>query len=326
MSDQGCTRRWEAEAERDGRLTQDARAAYERHVQHCADCASERAELAQLGEALRASHAELRDDIVLRRVRQNVLSGANREVLKSEPAQVWGSGRVRAALLLLMAAGALTAVWLVRRATAPGPEPVALHLVAHSGARFEHERRGRLEYVVLNDGTLDIAFDRRLHAELLVRVPDGEVRDYGTKFRVTVREGRTDELAVREGAVVLRRYGLQDRIVRAGEVFKAEPIATTVTAIDAGRLGAPPTAAVDVGRPEAPASLPPSLNAAHKPPNNKSARPTPDQQDRAYLHILALVKEGRTAEARVAAQLYQREYPNGFRRSEVERIALSPAH
>jgi hypothetical protein len=320
MSDRGCTRRWEAEALRDGRVSEDARAAYEFNFQHCADCTSERAELAQLGEALRAGHAELRDDIVLRRVRQNVLSAANREVLKSESTRGWGSGRVRAALLLLMAAGVTTAVLLVRYATTTEPEPRALQLNAHGGAHFSHERRGHLEYIELNDGTLDIAFDRRRHAELLVRVPDGEVRDYGTKFRITVREGRTDEIAVREGAVLLRRSGLQDRMVRAGEVFKAAPVTPPMAASDAGGPAAPPLAAVYTAAPSPPPSA--AIDPERKLPT-KSMRPTPDMQDRAYLHILALVKEGRRAEARVAAQEYQRDYPNGFRRSEVERIASS---
>jgi hypothetical protein len=37
--------------------------------------------------------------------------------------------------------------------------------------------------------------------------------------------------------------------------------------------------------------------------------------------VIALVREGRSDEARLAARAYLKRFPNGFRRTEVETIA-----
>jgi hypothetical protein len=47
-------------------------------------------------------------------------------------------------------------------------------------------------------------------------------------------------------------------------------------------------------------------------------------EDEAYLHIVALLREGRSAEARLAAFAYLRAYPAGFRRIEVNQVASTP--
>jgi hypothetical protein len=45
------------------------------------------------------------------------------------------------------------------------------------------------------------------------------------------------------------------------------------------------------------------------------------EEDAAYLRVLALLREGRREEARLAAASYLGKFPKGFRRAEVERIA-----
>jgi hypothetical protein len=44
-------------------------------------------------------------------------------------------------------------------------------------------------------------------------------------------------------------------------------------------------------------------------------------EDAVYLHVLALLNEGRDAEARLAAHEYLRRFPHGFRQREVRAIA-----
>jgi hypothetical protein len=331
MSAPGCVRRWEAEAARDGRLADDAREAYLLHAQRCADCRAEQRALDELRVTLRASSPLIADEMAVRRVRQNVLSAFNREVLRARPAFTASRGvRVGGLILLLSAAAALL---LVARTRRPAPEPAALQLIAEPGARFVHERRANLEYVVLSDGTLELSFKRGLRMALLVRVPDGAIRDYGTVFRVSVREGRTQRIVVREGAVLLQRRGLPDRMVLAGEVFDAEPSVPSPAVLPAADLlesasAPPPTAAVaspDIAKKPAPRKD--ASSSKHH--EHVAAVPAPadgfELQDRAYLRIVALLHEGRGAEARVAAQEYQRDFPDGFRRGEVERIASQPA-
>jgi DNA-directed RNA polymerase specialized sigma24 family protein len=59
-----------------------------------------------------------------------------------------------------------------------------------------------------------------------------------------------------------------------------------------------------------------------------AARPSADddkvEEDLAYLRIVALLAEGRQAEAVLAAQAYLGRFPEGFRRPEVRTVALGP--
>ncbi|HEX4354989.1 MAG TPA: hypothetical protein VHZ95_18790, partial [Polyangiales bacterium] len=47
-------------------------------------------------------------------------------------------------------------------------------------------------------------------------------------------------------------------------------------------------------------------------------------EDAAYLRIIALVREGRSEEARLSARHYLSNFPSGFRRPEAERVAAMP--
>jgi hypothetical protein len=270
----------------------------------------------------------------LRRERQRVLESFNAQTLGAAPSgryARWGLGLVAAAALLV-ALGSFVQRKRVARAplvarqpsVAPAELP-SLRLVASSGSRFDQQRRAGLDSVTLHEGTLSIDFDRGPHADLLVRVPDGEIRDLGTVFRVTVSAGRTVEIAVQEGAVVFRRPGETDVIVLAGEVFQraealepapSEPEASIPSAIRAPRshrIAGPPRVAAP--RVNATRSVAAGLDAPHTPELSAA------QEDAAYLHIVELLEVGQRHEAGRAARVYLREFPDGFRRNEVQRIA-----
>jgi ferric-dicitrate binding protein FerR (iron transport regulator) len=382
MSAARCPRTWEAEAARDGRSSQEANASFALHAQRCPDCARETRALAALGLQLRAAARPPADELTLRRVRQELLAEANRRTLAPHSAAGWISrlGTARASGVLAVVLVSVVALLGYRMREAIAPEPVALHLVAAAGARFDQSRAGQLEVVDLREGSLEISFDRSSHRRLLVRVPDGEIRDLGTVFLVRVHAGRTQQITVREGAVLLRRAGWDDVVLAAGETYsapnRAAPSASrtaergdasAAVSSKAGEAEAGPTpSGADVvessagGRVGAAAGRPirqPSAAGAargHAAQNSSAAaaamdRPelraaTPnerarlggagargrangvaasvvDRQDRAYLHILALLQDGRRAEARLAAREYQHDFPDGFRGSEVTRIA-----
>jgi hypothetical protein len=327
MSPRSCARVWEVEAAHDGRLPEAARAAHETHRQQCSDCAQEQLDLAKLNAQLRARSplATNADQLGLRRVRSRVLDAANRRLLRA-PRPAW---KTRARLLLLAALVPLALLWAgskLLHAPHAQPEAVFLRLSPAPGTRYRHERKADVDYVDLEDGQLGVAFTRSLKRSLVMRVPDGEVRDVGTVFRVTVRAGRTRAVSVSEGAVVLHRPGRSDVFVKAGQHYDAAgEIETPSVALPITR----PVAQATVGTPAAAISgnspTPPHAAITRASITRRSHAPAlvddADAEDRAYLRILALLREGRAAEARIAAREYGHDYPAGFRRAEVERIA-----
>ncbi len=163
------------------------------------------------------------------------------------------------------------------------------------------------EHIALNEGTL--AFRTRGSGpKLRVVVPDGELEDVGTEFRVTVAGGRTVSIEVSEGLVLFHRHGAEDVRLPAGATWHALPVAVAAGA-------------------QAPASQPVASAASQVPKAMPSASrelpsaATDSGEDAAYLRIVALIRESRREEARVASQEYLRRYPNGFRRVEVEQLA-----
>jgi ferric-dicitrate binding protein FerR (iron transport regulator) len=319
MNNPHCPRTWEAEAARDGRLEAAALSSHERHVQHCTDCAQERQALQRLSSSLRV---DAQDELVLRRLRQHVMASMNEWALNAEPGAPsstrWRAGLATVALLACLSA--LT--WFAHARLNPSPQ--TLRLVPGSGARYSHERRSQLEYVELHEGVLSIAFDRKRSEGLVVRVPDGEIRDLGTVFRVVVAAGKTQEISVETGAVVFSRVGEADVEVAAGHVYRrpavpVQPLPTPATT--------PAASSLEIKRRQ------PGLRSKARAPQRADvhaaahhAASASEQQDLAYLRILALLQEGRSAEARVAAHEYLSRFPNGFRRGEVERIAAPAAH
>jgi ferric-dicitrate binding protein FerR (iron transport regulator) len=313
MSAARCPRLWEVEAARDGRLDASAQAELQRHLAQCRECEHERGQLSRLQHALCAS-TPTEDMVQLRRVRQRMLAAANERLLEPKPSR---KRQWRTAAAGALALAALTGVWLYRAnggralpAHPAQPEPIALRLRADHGARFEHERRGELEYVKLHEGSLHVSFDRSQHARLSVHTPDGEIEDFGTVFQVEVEGGYTTRIRVSQGAVRFRREGEPDVMLTAGQQFERAP----------SQSAAPvePPAQADLAAHPAP----PARATAH-------ARPKPQPElgnsaeDRAYLEVLDLLRADRQEEARAAARRYCRNYPNGLRRRELEQLARS---
>jgi ferric-dicitrate binding protein FerR (iron transport regulator) len=326
MTSAACRRAWEAEAARDGRLPNAARVAHEAHARQCAHCSRERAQLEQLATSLRQVPAHPHDQLVLPRARRHLLQSVNRQLLGAAP-----SGKRRARLAWALALTSLAALaafgWLARPRSLPLASPATaapgaawaetsgLRLVASSGARFDRQRRPGLDVVALHEGTLSIDFARGPHADLSVRVPDGEIRDLGTVFRVVVAESHTVEIAVQEGAVVFRRPGEADTILLAGETFQRA--AGSSSALDASGQavrGSTPRAKRAPRRPLLPL-------AVRAPISPHAAPAATSPEDAAYLRMLGYLQAGRVQDARVAARAYLQAFPNGFRRSEVERVA-----
>jgi len=322
MSGSHCARSWEAEAARDGRLEAPALTSHELHTQHCKQCARERTRLEQLATQLRAEspHSEL----MLRRVRQSVLAAMNQQALATE-ARI-GLRFTRGQWVAALSLATLFGLGWFAKTQLAGPATPTLELASEPGTRFTHARRGALDYVKLKEGALSIHFNRGVSGRLIVHVPDGEIRDLGTVFRVVVRAGTTTEIAVKQGAVVLRRETEPDVLVSAGEVFLRAPHGTTVATEPIALPAQPPPNTM--GQASAATDQPAQARAKTKPRQRRGlasagerAARTGEQQDLAYLRIVALLQEARSAEARVAAQEYLSRFPDGFRRAEVERIA-----
>lgn len=214
------------------------------------------------------------------------------------------------AILVAAAAGGL--MWMHGRPTltATSHTVTALVDVAQPAGPAAWDRRPTAvgERVSLHDGSLTFR-TRGAGPKLRVVVPDGELEDVGTQFRVTVTNGRTTSIEVTEGLVVFHRHDAEDLRLAAGSHWQAS--ASGGAAANAER---------------APAAPLPSGSARHaaivpSAPLPSATAVTDTGEDAAYLRIVALVRENRRDEARVASQEYLRRYPNGFRRVEVEQLA-----
>jgi hypothetical protein len=323
-----CARLWEVEAARDGRLDAAALAASQRHALRCAECARERDWLEGLTRGLRAG-APSQDEVALRRTRQATLERAA-ALAHSRAEEGLGA---RWALLALAAGTAIAIVvtavallWSQERA-----QHAALVVATPGiGAKWSRHSAGNLERIDLNDGALSVRVRRSPHdPRVVVRVPEGEIEDLGTVFKVTVRRGRTVELSVSQGVVVFRRPGQGDLRLSAGTLWTpVEEPRSAATPM----AGAPPKVASAVpppeplrsGRARARAGKKPLAAGRAEPDEPAETRPAAEDataEDGAYLQILALLREGRTDEARLAAVAYLKRFPTGFRRIEVERIA-----
>jgi hypothetical protein len=324
MSTFPCPRFWEVEAARDGRLQGAALSGFERHAARCAPCTREQRRLQALARALRED-GSLHDDVSLRRNRQEILDRAAALVRTRSEGRFDLRRAVIAAAITASAAGMVAVAY---RHSSPWPERSAVLAATPVGsAKWTRHRERNLERVDLGDGVLSLVVRRSSgDPRVVVRVPEGEIEDLGTAFRVTVRNGRTVAISVSQGAVVFHRRGLADLRLAAGATWSADGEAREVS----GARQEPPTPSAP-----GPAPLPTSArrakSAARRIDTPIPIAPSPAveadavDEDAAYLQLLALLREGRNDEARLAAATYLRKFPTGFRRPEVERIARPTA-
>ena len=344
MNAHSCPRSWEVEAARDGRLTGDALASLDRHLADCRACLSERRAMEQLSQRLRNAAPSL-DSVALRRLRQSTLDRADARI----------GGRSRRVTLSRSALGVATAVALVAltvrgswrrsrvvaKSAAPSEilSPSVVVTMPEGDARWARALIDGREQITLLEGTLAIRVRRRpAEPRMVLVVPDGEVEDLGTVFGATVREGHTVELSVSEGAVVFHRKDGGDMRVDAGGSWSSPVTIATTTAATARMLtpamspvtsAAPrPTAALGIAPPVGPGkngsaltpAAPMTSTTSHSTASSAPATGADAEQDALYLQIVALVREGRADEARLAAKDYLRRFPQGFRRAELEAL------
>lgn len=330
-----CTRIWEVEAARDGRLDDRALESSRRHRGHCTECRQEHARLSSLGALLNDAERPAMDELGAKRLRARVLADAEKGLRNEQPEATGRAHPFRTSLavaaVLLATVGGYAAI---HRAGAP--KPTAIRVENEGRANFERRTEGDIERVTLLDGTARFSVSQEGAGphKLVVKVPDGEVEDIGTTFHVTVREGRTVRVAVDEGRVVVHttESGPHGRIVSAGEVWDAEPVETAKSATGPSTSANSPSAAPSTAKPTAEAVLherpkAPASSAKTEPssaPNKAAPASVPSSsagEDTAYLTVVRLLREGRRDEAKAAARRYVVLYPGGLRRKEMDVVA-----
>lgn len=309
-----CARVWEVSAARDGRLGAAAASALEGHIERCDDCRRERDALEAVREQLQGATAGELDDLSLRRLRARTLEAAGNARLA--PAR-----SSRPVVLLLAGALALGAIALVARPSPHVPTVRATDVTTtdEGGARWSAHEDVESRRIVLREGKVRLAVDRPAGGKrLVVEVPDGEIEDVGTTFHVEVSDGHTRRVHVDEGSVVLRLDGQPSIALAHGETWEASPRVAVEPPVIAPSAAAPPAPSA---RPAPRASA--SAVASASPARREVDDAGPEEEDRAYVEVVRLLREGREHEARTAAVVYLRRFPSGFRRAEVEKV-LAP--
>lgn len=225
-----CPRLWELDAARHGALSSADVHSHERHRATCGECRTrfeDDERLVRLGRGMVPQVDALRS----RRVRMQVLRAAVQEAA-TRPLARW----LVPALVPLALVVAITP-WMARHAVsveappalAPSPSATtpasafAAQVEPSPGAAWSRERALGTERVALQDGELRLTVRHQQASErFLVLVPDGEIEVRGTRFEVTVREGRTAEVRVAEGVVALRIHGAPERVLGAGDAWAPE--------------------------------------------------------------------------------------------------------
>jgi len=340
-----CPRLWEAEALQDGRLHGVDRLSFERHVASCDACQRERASLVDLREAMRALPEAPSSPFAKQGQRARLLREANRQVLLGgRPERVRRVARLSVAgVLVTAAASASVAVVLHTRSddvrlaareteialVTPPPAPT-YDVSSERGASWTSHTEGSAARVVLSSGTAQFHVRHLVAGQrFLVALPDGEIEVRGTRFTVTVAEGRTESVAVSEGTVLLRQTG-REEVLAAGAQWSPEPPpVASVSAVDPGvaqprpRHAPSPPRAGDVF-----AEAIRSFDAGHLArADGELARfvrefpGDPRCEDAAFLRAVAHARTGDRSGAEALAHAYLAAYPHGLRRAEAESLA-----
>jgi hypothetical protein len=313
-----------------GELGGEHLASFEVHAAECSRCAAALSERAAIA-ALREAAPPRMDPFTERRLRAAIVDPArpeSRVVARRRPS------RAVAALGALAVAAAIGGIFVLARSrpvesvapsasTEAEPPGLSLTITTQEGAAPRRETKDGVERVTVGPGRY--GFDVHRHAgdaRLVVQTPDGEIEDIGTVFEIVVDGARTTRIHVARGAVVFRRAGQPEVRLEAGSTYEAALHAARAPELEPSAPSAPPTAA---GASSAPVARVAATDAAPGAPPvrpTESAAPTDrDAEDDAYMRVVALVREGRAEEARVAARDYLRRFPDGFRRIEVARLA-----
>lgn len=324
----GCSRKWEVEAARDGRLHGSALEAHRKHLSSCAECRSEADALRGLAQRFGEVGQGPVDQLAMRRMRRAILEQADRQWAERRP--VVRKWRVAALVGLAACVVTLSSLAWLRASRSPGDPQVVVETSAGPAARWERSQDSAAERIRLDDGVLSLRVKREPGSRrVVVEVPDGEIEDLGTVFRVEVSHRKTERVTVAEGLVhVLLNDGVNVTL-HAGEEWQraVPPAASAVAAPAVSGSAADPAPPVSVGHARRPWRAPSvaqpatSQSSAAVAAEPAPAGPDPAREDSAYLRVIALLRAGRQAEARRAAQMYLDEFPSGFRRSEMQQVA-----
>ena len=309
MKQPACRRLWQVEAARDGRLSGPELRSFEIHTEQCKTCGRERRELDRLANALQVSSPPA-DEIALRRERERVLEKAHRKY-HSPPRRLHKLVFVIAALVgaLLFCAAAL----LNRQR----PELERLvDVVASPGARWERRASSDgAEEIRLKDGVFSLVVHRKPgDPRVVFLIPDGSIDDIGTEFQVTVADGHTRGLVVRAGAIMLRLSGQEPVLLRTPSSWTPPPGEPSKASIASTPEPAPTPAHAESAPVRRVAATKRLSTVRDSTPTQTTAL---SSEDLAYLRIVALRREGRSDEARVAAAEYLHSFPDGFRHTDV---------
>jgi hypothetical protein len=230
-----CSRRWQAEAAEDRRLSDLDRASFERHLPTCTACTRAVRELIELRRLRARTEVPASPPLDQRRARYELLRRANELTL--------GSTRTRSYRILAIAAAVAAvavAVFVGLRPSAPGaPPPAAANdepsyeLVASPGAEWTAIERGPKLKLATRRGRFDLSVHPLSGGQRFVLVlPDGELEVQGTRFVVEVDGTRTLAVRVKEGRVALRvrDRGASTLLLGAGDSFAANALPATPAA------------------------------------------------------------------------------------------------
>jgi TolA-binding protein len=207
MSATRCNRIWQVEAVKDRRLAGAEQIAFERHLESCAECTAERAELARLDELAASIPTHTSDALARRRLRNELLRRANElSVGSAHPPP----RRSRAAILVgaFAAAALLIAVFVYSRNARHFEQNAGephFELLASAASDWSVLRRGAALRLALRRGNFELYVQKLdTRQSFVLELPDGELEVRGTRFSVEVLDGQTRSVRVSEGLVALR--------------------------------------------------------------------------------------------------------------------------
>lgn len=320
-----CERAWEVEALQEGRLGEVDASSFERHRAICEECRHgfrENARLRELGQAV----VWPKDDALQsRRLRALIL----RKAAAPEPATArWPR------MAYLAAAAAVTIVIVLgilrlNRPTPPLAAPAAAiqmgTISASAGARWSRSVDGSIERVRLEHGSLLLLVRHRERDErFLVDLPDGQLEVRGTRFDVSVHDGRTQRVHVFEGTVQVRIDGSPESLLGANETWSAAPVASEPPASSglsvATAAKAPaPSAARMADRDRSYEEAIDLYRAKHYDESAAGFRAfvvghasAPEAEDAAFLEASSLARGGHADAAASSAEAFLARYPKSI--------------
>ncbi len=318
-----CARSWEVEAVRDGRLLAANESAAVRHLGECAECRKLSGDFDRLGLLLREVEVSPDSDVAVRRLRQRILAQADAELTgRSRPSHARTRKISLIAAFFMILAGSFAAFRLLPSPTlAHRPQTTAatVDALAEGNTHWSRQTETDVERIDLDDGTLRLRVQRTQSSKrVIVRVPDGEIEDVGTVFYVVVAHGATQAVGVDEGEVVIRLKGANPLVVTAGHRWQRPSDSVTVP-VESLKSSAMPLGKGADPEPTL-ASRSTTNPGTSDSVSSRTERANAEREDRAYLHAIRLLREGKHTEAKAAAKEYLRSFPDGFRREEIGQV------